>query len=550
MSKTIKRAFSALLMLVMLATTLCITAFATPPEYTYLLAGEAEYTSLTEGSEIRIPVSLANMSSDDYLSGFYCHLDNTEYLTIKGVEFSDEIGKWSGGYNSATQDINKVQLSFASDPSTAKHDNGLLFTVVYTIAKEIPYDTVVNPAISGVMLSKTSQIFLNSADGSKPTEEEKAASIVYPENGSINVPTPANFTVSVTAAPASVVMDDIVTVEVTVTGNTFSAASYSLTYETDKFELVDMDSTAVENGENGFKAFYLDTSFDGSPSGTVIGTYTFKALAQDTDNVVGYFTLGDYAGIGIFETAAAGEDEIAADVSEPAPVTINLIGSDSENGLKVSADDVEKDYDGNAYGVNAVANKEGAVIRYKDTDGEYTLTESPAYSEVGEYIVEFMASLKGYENAYGSATVKINPPKYEVESTEYVAGHSLILVYTDHDGMAFTYDGHTMYDVTAAGYELNGKSYSHVYGIVMKGEADESKLAYAAGTSTAIEYSDDINYSGKVDLQDVVATVGVYNARTEFMNDANMRMVLRADVNHSKNVNSDDIALVFNVVKN
>lgn len=545
MAKIIKRSLGSLLMFAMLATMLCVTAFAAAPAYAHLEADQATYTDLAVGSEVKIPVSLAGMSSGDYLSGFYCHLDNTEYLTIKSVEFTPELQSWSGGYNSTTQDINKVQLSFAQDPSTAKHDNGLLFTVVYTVAREIPAGTPVNPSISGVMLSKTSTVFLNSANGEKPTEAEKDASIVYPENGSINVPEPASFTVSVAATPASVVLGDTVTVTVKVTGGTFTAASYSLTYETDKFELVNKDINAVDVGTNGFKAWYLDTSSSGSADGTVIGTYTFKALAQDTDNVVGFFTLGDYAAIGTYETSAAGGNEISADISAPAAVTIGL-----SDALTVSAQDVEKDYDGSAYGVTAAANITGAEILYKDASGDYTLTASPTYSEVGSYTVEFKASLKGYKEAYGSAVVKINAPKYETETTEYVAGHSLILVYTNHDGMVFSYDGHTMYDVTAAGYVKDGKSFKNVYGVVVKGEADMTKLAFTASTSAKVGYSNDVNGSNKTDLQDVVATVGVYNARAEFMKDEKMMTVLRADVNHDKQVTSADTTLVLEAIKN
>lgn len=545
MVKNIKRSLRMLLVIVMLASMFCITAFAAAPDYAHLEAGEATYTDLTVGSEVRIPVSLAGMASGDYLAGFYCHLDNTDYLTVKSVEFTAEIAPWSGGYNSTSQDINKVQLSAAETPSTAKRDNGLLFTIVYTVAKEIPAGTQVNPSITGVMLNKTSKIFLNSANGERPTADEMAASIVYPEKGCIYVPTPASFTVTVEATPASVVLGDTVTVTVKVTGGTFSGASYSLTYETDKFELVSKDSSAKDVGTNGFKAWYLDSSSTGSASGTVIGTYTFKALAQDTDNVTGYFTLGGEAGIGTFETAAAGGNEIPAAISAPAAVTIGL-----SDALTVSAQDVEKDYDGNAYGVSAAANKTGAEIRYRDASGNYTLTTSPTYSAVGTYTVEFKASLKGYRDAYGSATVKINAPKFETETTEYVAGYSLILVYTDQDGMAFTYDGHAMCDVTTAGYVKDGKHFKNVYGVVVEGNADMTKLAFTAGTSAKVGYSNDVNGSNKTDLQDVVATVGVYNARAEFMNDAKMMTVLRADVNHDKQVTSADTTQVLEAIKN
>lgn len=541
MVKMIKRTFGTMLMLVMLATMLCVTAFAAPPAYPYLAVGNAVYTDLAVGSEVKIPVSLANLPSGDYLSGFSCHLDNTEYLTVKDVEFTAETASWSGGYNSDTKNVNKVQLSFATNPDSAKWDNGLLFTIVYTVANEIPAGTPVNPSISGVMLSKTSEEFLNSATGGRPTEAEKNASIVYPDSGSINVPEPASFTVNVSASPAAVYMNETVTVEVSVNGGVFTGAFYTLTYDTDKFELVSKPTDANAVGSNGFKHTYLAYN---AADGTVIGTYTFKALAQDTE-VTGNFTLGDYATVETNESSLGG-NETPATVGSPAPVTINLIPNDP-NGLRVSAADVEKEYDGNAYGVTATANKDGAIIRYQDTNGHYTLTESPVYSAVGEYTVYFKASLKGYEDAYGSAKVNIKAPAYKTEATEYVAGYSLVLVYTNQSGLNFTYDGRAMYDVTAAGYSLEGQAYSHVYGIVVQGNADMTKLAYAVGTATRIGYSTDINASGTTDLKDAINTVAVYNADSAYMADK-MMLVLRADVDHSKTVDNADTTLVLDAI--
>ena len=91
---------------------------------------------------------------------------------------------------------------------------------------------------------------------------------------------------------------------------------------------------------------------------------------------------------------------------EPADFTITM----NEADLTVSAANVEVTYDGNAYGVNAEASIEGATILYKDANGEYTLTESPTWTNVTEaQTVDFKASLNGYKDAFGSATVTIAP---------------------------------------------------------------------------------------------------------------------------------------------
>ena len=83
------------------------------------------------------------------------------------------------------------------------------------------------------------------------------------------------------------------------------------------------------------------------------------------------------------------------------------IKTNDQGALSVSASDVDKTYDGNAYGVTPTASKDGATITYKDADGNYTLSESPGRTDVGEITVEFKASLEGYADAFGSAKVTI-----------------------------------------------------------------------------------------------------------------------------------------------
>lgn len=545
MKKSLKKLLGTLLTLVMLTSLLNVTVFAAAPDHAYLKVSDANYTSLAVNSEVTATVSLMGLKDGQYLAGFYAHLADTEYLKVKSVSFASAISGWSGGYNTTTKDVNKVSLEAAADSGKGISANGTeLFTVTYTVLKDIPMGTAVNPSITGVTMNKTSEVFLNSATGSTPTAAEKAASVVYPEKGFIFVSEliPQGYTVTVTATPSAVYMDQTVTVKVTVTGAQFTGAYYKLKYETDKFALVDSPDAASEVTTGTFKHIYLGYN---SADGTVIGEYTFKALAQDTE-VTGYFELDEYATVCSNGEALQGDD-VAATISDAAPVTIKLIPADSTDpeGLTVSADDVEKEYDGNAYGVTATANKADATIRYQDADGNYTLTESPKYSAVGEYTVNFKATLKGYADAFGSAKVKITAPKYFTETTEYVAGYSLVLVYTDVDGLNFTYNSRTMYDVTNAGYSLSGTAYSHVYGIVVKGNADMTKLAYATGTATKIGYTTDVNASGKTDLKDAVNTVAVYNADAEYMTDAQMMLVLRADVNHDKKVDNSDTNLVL-----
>lgn len=553
MKKALKKLLGTLLTLAMLTTLLNVTVFAAAPDHAYLKVTDANYTSLAVGSEVTATVSLGGLKTGQYLGGFSAQLADTEYLKVKSVAFESAISAWSGGYNATTMLVSKMSMDSASDPTKGISASGTeLFTVTYTVLKEIPKGVAVNPSITGVKMNQTSEIYLNSAAGAAPTAAEKANSVVYPEKGFIFVPAPTSegYTVTVTATPSAVYMDETVTVTVKVTGGQFTGALYTLKYETDKFQLLTKPSDAVLDGTSTdtYKHIYLGYN---SADGTTIATYTFKALAQDTE-VTGYFELGEYATVSSSTDALSGVD-VPATISEAAPVTIKLIpaeGTGTVDGLTVSADDVEKEYDGNAYGVTATANKTGATIRYRDASGNYTLTESPKYKDVGEYTVYFKATLKGYVDATGSATVKITAPSYFTESVEYVAGHSLVLVYTNTDGLNFKYDGRTMYDVTNAGYSLSGTAYKHVYGIVVSGASDMTKLSYASGTATMVGYSTNVNgdSSNTTDVKDAVCVVSVYNADPTYMTDANMMVVLRADVDHNKKVDNSDTNLVKNAI--
>ena len=140
-------------------------------------------------------------------------------------------------------------------------------------------------------------------------------------------------------------------------------------------------------------------------SNQVAGELTDISLAVSRSDA-GDDTVGKHEGV---LSISATKEELEAEYTNytftivPADFTVNT----NQNGLTVSASDVKQTYDGTGYGVTAQANKPGAKILYKDANGEYTLTESPKQTDVGSLTVEFKASLYGYADAYGTATVEI-----------------------------------------------------------------------------------------------------------------------------------------------
>lgn len=540
--KKLFRRFLGAAMTAALVLSLCVTAMAaqTTPAYAHLSVGEVQVPKLETGDTVRIPVSLAGLESGDYLSGFSCMIERANtYLEITGVEFSNATSGWSGGYNAQYGSVNKVNIAFAEHPEDTMHSDGLLFTVVCKVLQDVPAGTSTGIVIGKVSMSMTSSVFLNSSDKTQRGLDENA--VVYPVDangnptGGVTVPEETTYTMTVAADKSEVTLDETVTVTVTVNGGAFNTAQYDLSYDPAYFQRTSAISSNTEADTEGV----ITNTYIGSQSaaGTVIRTYTFKALAQDAE-VTGQFALSN-AKVEAFGPVAGNAD--FCDVSDPAKVTIKL-----SDDLTVSADDVTVDYDGGEHGVTATANKAGAVIKYMDANGEYTLDESPKYSAVGHYPVKFQAALKGYVTAYGEAAVTINEPAYEVETTEYVAGYKLVLVYTD-SATRFTYDGNAMLDVTAAGYSLNGTAYDHVYAWIVKyDEYDKPEIGYTAAAAQKVGYTVDVNASGKVDLRDVNTVVRVYNAEPAVMDDASiMDILLRADVDHSKVVDAFDYGAIL-----
>ena len=545
MNKSINRSaetvLRTLLVLALVLSLFCMSALAADaPDYAHLEVGTANVTSLKAGDTVKIPVSLAGLKENQYLSGISCNVAamSDGYLTVTGVEFAPSISDWSGGYNGQYKSVNKVNLTFAEHPENSLHSNGLLFHVVCSVEQDIPAGTTTGITLSNVSMSQTSAVFLNSTDGTELNLDKNA--VVYPNGsngGGVSIPEAASFTMNITADKPEVEMDETVTITITGNGGAFDGAQYQMTYDPALFELLSKPTEAVLDSETN--TFRYVNVLPGLADGGEISTYTFKALAQDAE-VEGAFTL--VKGKCYIETYGSSHSGNAEPCTVSAPAKVKIVLKDD---LTVSADNVTVDYDGQPHSVNATANKDDATIKYANAYGEYTLDESPAYTAVGEYTVKFRATLKGYKPATGEAKVTINQPKYFTETTEYVAGYSLVLVYTDYDTTRYTYDGNTMLDVTSAGYARNGVEYRHVYGWVVEGTPELVKIGYTQDNTVRIAYSKDVNASGTTDLRDAVATVGVYNADASYMLDSNMAMILRADIDHNKKVDSVDYGAIL-----
>lgn len=173
--------------------------------------------------------------------------------------------------------------------------------------------------------------------------------------------------------------------------------------------------------------------------------------------------------------------------------------------------------------------------------GDYPITVS--YTENDNYAV----------TVDSTKNVTVSTPTYYVEYvSEYVAGYHMILVYTDSKA-TFSFDNKAMYDVSGAGYKYGNTAYAHVYAIVVEGaegDTEETVTAKVKADMTAVaatlDYTKplDVNSSDSVDLRDAVAVVAVYNVNETYMT-SHMQIVLKSDVDKSKDVDSSD----FNLIK-
>ena len=113
-----------------------------------------------------------------------------------------------------------------------------------------------------------------------------------------------------------------------------------------------------------------------------------------------------------------------------------------------------------------------------------------------------------------------------------------------------------MLDVTASGYKFEGTPYEHVFAFVTDAIAGGTIDDYAALIQNIYDGSDvvtvsydnstDLNLDGTTNIRDVSVVYGVYNQVAEYYADAQwQKNILKADINHTKNVDNDDITPVI-----
>lgn len=156
-----------------------------------------------------------------------------------------------------------------------------------------------------------------------------------------------------------------------------------------------------------------------------------------------------------------------------------------------------------------------------------------------------------YTVANASGTVVFNVEKTPLTETvitvtEYVKldGKAMYLVCVAgglDEGQTFAYDNNVMY--SSEKYEAFSWLVIGADKAAVEAEAAE-KVTKVAAASETVDYSGDVNVTGKIDINDAQLVYDMYNAGYDSFESVSVRKFLRADLNGSKTLTVEDAAAV------
>ena len=281
-------------------------------------------------------------------------------------------------------------------------------------------------------------------------------------------------------------------------------------------------SDSVNDGEAyTFKIADYDEYFD----------YTITALMSGTSVDVSNNGSGEYA----IENVT-GNLEISV-ISKPKSFTVSAVGSGAEDAVIA---DSKATY-GKVYTLTVTENANYSyIVTAKINDQTVAVTGSNgSYTIDGGLIT-------------GNITITVTKTaKLQLDCSEYLTlGNStslwLITATTDDaGGLVCTYNGNTMY------WSEKYNAFCTLISGTVKPTPTLNQFTLTNGTATAISYDSDVNMSGKLDANDAQFVYNMYNNMySGITTDVTIEKYLRADVNGSKTVTTEDAAAVVNKIMN
>lgn len=351
--------------------------------------------------------------------------------------------------------------------------------------------------------------------------------------------------------PGFVTVNDKVEVSV-------AKATATLTWTAEELETVTPGKTDGK-GEIVTTDYYKQYA-SGTTYAKPVAKYTDLTLNTTVEAIVTEVNDGTLSATGNYTFNATINDNYT--ITNPTKTVLidggKIVGYTLEN----TDEGIEEWYDGAehiaAKLTEAATKTEGVTIKYS-LDGTIWSDEMPTVTEVGKYEVQMKLTKDGYYDDVQKVNFEIKNVEYKVEKTDWVTGWDMVLVYTNDTVPGFKYNGKMMYNLSglAEKYKYDTTDYTYVYGLVIYGDADITKVVPSNEAANAIDYDGstdgiqatqpsqyDVNSSKNIDINDLVAVQGIYNVDGLYMNDTQMSVVVRADVNRDKKVNTMDCSQI------
>ena len=205
-------------------------------------------------------------------------------------------------------------------------------------------------------------------------------------------------------------------------------------------------------------------------------TYTLDNLSSGTYDV--YAEIYDVAGNKTTSTVVN--------------TTLAVIAVNNYNGV----------YDGSAHTATLSSNIQGTTFKYGTTNGSYTLSSIPTYTNAGTYTIYWQAS-KGYVIATGSATVKIEKANSTIKLS---ASNGYITVTSNSDGSVSATSSNT----GIANVPVTGRSIRIVP--VTNGGSGTFTVSVVVNESTNYKASSTATQSVTVSSRLITSSIGWYTA--------------------------------------
>ena len=251
-----------------------------------------------------------------------------------------------------------------------------------------------------------------------------------------------------------------------VTMDNYTTVTGSATVEISK---ADITPTVTLEGWTYGATANTPTITGNTGNGTV--TYTYKAEGAETFVETAPETAGNYTiKASIAETANYNAGEATTEFTITAAT------------MNITAEGYEGTYDTQAHGIT-IKVPEGAVVKYRNQEGTYTLTEAPTYTNAGTYEVHYQVTMDNYTTVTSSATVKIS--KADITPTVTLEGWTYGTTAKTPSITGNPGEGTVTYSYKAEGAETFGKTAPEIVGTHTIKASIAETTNYNAGEATA-----------------------------------------------------------------